>query len=137
MKRVSPRILSLLLLTSLVFAEGPRTAKVLNVKAYNRGRIAYWEGRVPIYDGYPFYDLTLALGKKTYLVRYESMTGYFPSSWKAGSEVKVRAQGKGRFYLTNGSEEVSVETVRGVAADCVLPSSPPVVASAGPQAPCE
>jgi hypothetical protein len=137
MKRVPTGILSLLLLVSLAFAEGTQTAKVLSVKAYDRGRIAYWEGRVPIYDGYPFYDLTLALGKKTYLVRYESMTGYFPSSWKAGSEVKVRAQGKGRFYLTNGGEDVSVEIVRGVAADCVLPSSPPVVTSAGPQVPCE
>jgi len=138
MKRVYAPILFLLLLTSLVSAEELQTAKVLAVKAYDQGRIAYWEGRIPIYDGYPFYDLSLALGEKKFLVRYESLSGYFPSRWKAGSEVKVRVPGKGRFYLLNGTEEVPVEIVRGRAAECVLPSSgPPATVTSGPQVPCE
>jgi hypothetical protein len=119
----------------LVSAEETQTAKVLAVKAYDRGRIAYWEGRVPIYDDYPFYDLTLALGEKKYVVRYESLTGYFPSRWKAGSEVKVRTRDKGRLYLTNGAEEVALEVVR--SSECVLPSTPPATVTAGAQVPCE
>ncbi len=137
MQRTCVPILFLLLLTSLVSAEDLQTAKVLAVKAYEHGRIAYWEGRVAIYDGYLFYDLTLAFGQKKYLVRYESLTGYFPSSWKVGNEIKIRVPGKGRFYLVNGSEEVPVEIVRGHAAECVPPSGPPITLTAGPQPPCD
>jgi hypothetical protein len=89
MKRFVIPIISMLLVTSLVCAaDDVKTARVLAVKAYDRGRIAFWEGRVPIYDGYPFYDITLAFNEKKYVVRYESMTGYYPSSWKAGREVR-------------------------------------------------
>ena len=97
MKRLAIPIISMLLVTSLVYAaDDVKTAKVLAVKAYHRGRIAFWEGRVPIYDGYPFYDITLALDQKKYVVRYESMTGYFPSSWKAGNEIQVRLGARNR-----------------------------------------
>lgn len=135
MKRV-PSIL-FLLLAAFAFAQEAQTAKVLAVKAYERGRIAYWEGRVPVYDGYPFFDLTLALGGKKQVVRYESLTGYFPGAWKAGKEVRVRLQGKNRVYLANGSEEVAADVVRGSAAECVLSSAPPVTVTAGSQVPCE
>jgi hypothetical protein len=55
MKRLAIPIISILLVASLVHAaDDVKTAKVLGVKTYDRGRIAFWEGRVPIYDGYPF-----------------------------------------------------------------------------------
>ena len=58
------------------------------MKAYDRGRIAFWEEGFLSEDGYPFYDITLAFNEKKYVVRYESMTGYYPSSWKGGREVR-------------------------------------------------
>lgn len=137
MKRVWAPTLLVLFSALLVSAEETQSAKLLAVKAYDHGRIAFWEGRVPVYDGYPFYDLTLAVGQKKYVVRYESLTGYFPSRWQVGSEVKIRVPGKGRFYLSNGDQEVPAEIVRGAAAECVPASSPPITLSAGPQVPCE
>ena len=68
MKRLVLPVVTMLLLTSLFAAEDVKTAKVVAVKAYDRGRIAFWEGRVPIYDGYPFYDITLAFDQKKYVV---------------------------------------------------------------------
>jgi hypothetical protein len=130
-------IIPLLLITTLIWADEMQTAKVLTVKTYDPGRIAYWEGRVPIYDGNPFFDITLALGAKSYLVRYSPVGGYFPLRWKAGSEIKVRVHGKNQFYLINGSDEVPVEMVRGVAAECVLSATPPVHVMAGGQVPCD
>jgi hypothetical protein len=55
MKRLAIPIVSMLLFASFAYAASDvKTAKVLAVKAYDRGRIAFWEGRVPIYDGYPY-----------------------------------------------------------------------------------
>src|SRR5262249_17360033 len=114
MKCVSATILACLLVTTLMFAteeaktENLKTARVLAVKKYENGRIARWEGRVPIFDGYPFYDITLSLDDKKYIVRYESMTGYYPSRWQVGNDIKVRLAGKGIMYLLNGAEEVTV-----------------------------
>ncbi len=100
-------MVTLLLMTSFAFAtDDVQTAKVLAVKAHENGRIAYWEGRVAIYDGYPFYDITLSLGQKKYVVRCESLTGFYPSSWKVGREIQVRMLGKGKLYLINGAEVV-------------------------------
>jgi len=97
MKRIVVALLLLFLSASAGFATTHEvtTAKILAVKAHEHGRIAYWEGRVPIFDDYPFYDITLAVGQKKYVVRYESPTGYYPSGWKVGSEVKVRQKDKG------------------------------------------
>ena len=126
----------LLMVTNLVFAaEANRTAKVVSVKEYDQGRIAYWEGRVPIYDHRPFYDITLSVGPGKYVIRYESPTGFYPSSWKAGSEIKIRLQGKGRIYLLDGAKEVRAEIVNARAQECVSTSGPAV--GAGPQVPCE
>jgi hypothetical protein len=108
---------------------------VLSVKAYEHGRIAFWEGRVPIYDGYPFYDITLALDQKKYVVRYESVTGYYPSSWKAGREIQVRLGGKGKMFLLNGEEEV-LATI-GHLQDCVPSSGRPTQIGPGSQVPCD
>lgn len=116
-------------------AEEPSSlkAKVVAVKEYEQGRIAYWEGNVPIYDGRPFYDMTLAVGEKKYLVRYESETGYYPSAWKVGSEIQVKKQ-RGSFILFNRAEEVRARTVN--ESDCVNPSFPPTVWTTGSQVPC-
>ena len=138
MQRFAISIAAVLLLTSLLqAADDVRTAKVLAVKAYDRGRIAFWEGRVPIYDGYPFYDITLTLDQKKYVVRYESMTGYYPSSWKASREIKVRLGGKGKMFLLNGEEEVLALIYNGHLQDCVPSSGRPTNIGAGPQVPCD
>src|SRR5437868_1230080 len=51
-------ILSLFLATATILAaEDLKTATVAGVKAHEQGRISYWEGRVPIYDHYPFFDI--------------------------------------------------------------------------------
>ncbi len=127
----------LLLVTSFSSADDLQTARVLAVKAHENGRIAFWEGRTPIYDGYPFYDITLLIGQKKYVVRYESLTGFYPSAWKAGREIQVRIQGKGKIYLINGEEEVLAGIYNARAQDCVLPTGPSAVRGAGPQVPCD
>jgi hypothetical protein len=136
MKQSSVSILILLSVSTLIFAaEDNRMAKVVSVKEYDQGRIAYWEGRVPIFDHRPVYDITLSLGPGKYVVRYESPTGHYPSTWKVGSEIKVRLQGKGKIYLLDGAKEVRAEVVNARAQECVSSSGPPV--GAGPQVPCE
>ncbi len=134
---VIPIVLILFMISLVHAADDVKTAKVLAVKAYDRGRIAFWEGRVPIYDGYPFYDITLTLDQKKYVVRYESMTGYYPSSWKAGREIKVRLGGKGKMFLLNGEEEVLALIYNGHLQDCVPSSGRPTNIGAGPQVPCD
>jgi len=136
MKKSSVAIFILLSVSTFSFAaEANRTAKVVSVKEYDQGRIAYWDGRVPIYDHRPFYDITLSVGPGKYVIRYESPTGFYPSSWKAGSEIKIRLQGKGRIYLLDGAKEVRAEIVNARAQECVSTSGPAV--GAGPQVPCD
>jgi hypothetical protein len=138
MKRLAIQIVSVLFFASLAHAASDvKTAKVVSVKAYDRGRIAFWEGRVPIYDGYPFYDITLDLDQKKYVVRYESMTGYYPSTWKAGREIQVRLGSKGKMFLLNGEEEVLATIYNGHLQDCVPSSGRPTTMGAGPQVPCD
>ena len=138
MKRLAIPVISILLLSSLAFAaDDVKTATVLAVKAYDRGRVAFWEGRVPIYDGYPFCDITLALDQKKYVVRYESMTGYYPSSWKAGSDIQVRLGSKGKMFLLNDEEEVLASIYNGHLEDCVPSTGRPTNIGAGPQVPCD
>jgi hypothetical protein len=138
MKRLAISLISILLVSSILYAsDNIKTAKVLSVKAYHRGRIAFWEGRVPIYDGYPFYDITLDLDQKKYVVRYESMTGYYPSTWKAGREIQVRLGSKGKMFLLNGEEEVLALIYNGHLQDCVPSSGRPTNIGAGPQVPCD
>jgi hypothetical protein len=124
MRHAAISLVILLLVTSFSFAaDDLQIANVLAVKAHESGRIAYWEGRVPIYDGYPFYDITLLLGQKKYVVRYESLTGFYPSSWKVGREIQVRLRGKGKMYLVNGADEVLAGIYNARAQDCVLPTA--------------
>jgi hypothetical protein len=143
MRKVSGLILGLFLVLTAAFAadevktEELKTAKVLAVKKYAEGRIVRWEGRVAIYDGYPFYDITLLLDNKKYVVRYESMSGYYPARWDAGNEIKVRSAGKGKMYLLNGAEEVQVGIFNAKAQNCVFANGPPVTLDPSPQVPCQ
>jgi hypothetical protein len=42
--------------------------------------------------------MTIRVEKKTFVVRYEAQTDYFPSAWKAGTSLTVRLA-HGRMYL--------------------------------------
>ncbi|HTD23857.1 MAG TPA: hypothetical protein VK738_14455 [Terriglobales bacterium] len=81
-------------------AEKFQTGKVLAVVEHPEGRVFDWvnHGTAPIYDGYAFYDINVQLDNKCYVVRYESQTGYYPSAWQPGNEVKARIE-SGRIYL--------------------------------------
>ena len=48
-----------------------QNAKLVSVETHAEGRPFDWVGRgaIPIYDQYPFHDLTLALNGMTYTVR--------------------------------------------------------------------
>src|SRR5215470_1357897 len=57
----------LMALCVVVHAEnGPPRAKIVSIKKHAQGRVTYWEGRVPIFDGNPVYDITLRWNNKTY-----------------------------------------------------------------------
>jgi hypothetical protein len=137
-----PLVVPFVLITTLAFTveeakiDGLKIAKVVALKKYEQGRIVRWEGRVPVFDDYPFYDITLSLGNRRYVVRYENVTGYYPSSWKVGNEIKVRLEGKGRMYLLNGAEEVPVGIFNNKAQQCVFVNSPPTTLTVGSQVPC-
>ena len=115
-------------------AETAQTAKLVAIKKHAEGRIVSWSNRSPIFDGYPFYDLTLEWNGKKYVVRYESMTGYFPKAWQAGREIPVKRE-KGLFTLYNGVEATPAREVN--PHDCVEASSPPAGFSPMPQVPCD
>jgi hypothetical protein len=81
--------------------ENLETAKVLSVDAHPEGRPFDYIDEASttyIYDGYPFYDITLQVDGKNYIVRYDNMGGYYPSAWKPGNEVKVRVD-HGKMYI--------------------------------------
>jgi hypothetical protein len=113
--------------------EGLRKARVVSIKKYSQGRIAFWEGRTPIFDGNPLYDITLEWQGKKYAVRYESLTGYFPRAWESGKEILVKRE-RGRFILYRGDEAVAAREVS--PNDC-LPANSPVSGSTTQQIPCE
>jgi len=115
-------------------AETAQTAKIVAIKKHAEGRIVSWSNRSPIFDGYPFYDLTLEWNGKKYVVRYESMTGYFPKAWEAGREIPVKRE-KGLFTLYNGDEGTPARVVN--PHDCVEASAPPAGFSPMPQVPCD
>jgi len=114
--------------------EGLQKAKVVSIKKFSQGRIVYWEGRTPIFDGNPVYDLTLDWQGKKYVVRYESLTGYFPRAWESGKDIQVKRE-RGRFILYRGDEAVPAREVS--PNDCVPAYSPVASGSTTPQVPCE
>jgi hypothetical protein len=112
----------------------PQTAKILSIKKHSQGRIVSWTNHAPLFDGYPFYDMTLEWSGKKYVVRYESMTGYYPKAWDAGNEIQVKRE-RGQFILYNRDEATPARVVN--LQDCVSSSSPPAGLSALPQIPCD
>ena len=87
---------------------------ILAVQPHEEGRAFDWVTRsaIPIYDHYPFFDLTIRSGDKTYVVRYESQTGYYPAAWKPGNTIQLRS-GHGRLYLLRyDGEEVPAGILR-------------------------
>jgi len=47
---------------------------------------------IPIYDRYPFYDITIRTPERSYVVRYESMGAYYPAAWQAGKQIKFHRE---------------------------------------------
>jgi hypothetical protein len=45
--------------------EGLQKARVVSIKKYSQGRIVFWEGRTPIFDGNPLYDITALARQNT------------------------------------------------------------------------
>jgi len=76
-----------------------KTGTVESVVKHADGRVIdmIWP-LTPIYDNYPYYDITIKAPDHTYMVRYESMGGYYPSGWNPGKEVKF-LKGKGTLEL--------------------------------------
>jgi len=114
--------------------DGLQKAKVVSVQKHAQGRIVFWEGRVPVFDGYPVYDITLDWKGKNYVVRYESLSGYFPAAWENGKDIQVKRE-RGRFILYKGDEAVPAREVN--PNDCVPAYSAVAVGSTTPQIPCE
>jgi hypothetical protein len=79
-----------------------QTGKILSVEKNGEGRAFDWVrgglASIPVYDHYPFYDITIQVSRKNYVVRYETQTDYYPAAWKPGSSIQVRL-GHGRLYL--------------------------------------
>ena len=72
---------------------------VESVFAHPEGRVFDIVSKViPVYDNYPFYDIIIRTPERSYVVRYESMGGYYPSGWQTGKKIKFR-RGKGQLQL--------------------------------------
>jgi hypothetical protein len=82
--------------------DGLQTATIVAVQKHSEGRPFDWVkaglNPIPLYDNYPFYDMTIRVEQKTFVVRYEAQTDYFPSAWKAGGSLTIRLA-QGRMYL--------------------------------------
>jgi hypothetical protein len=129
------RYLAVVLIVCLVggFAEAPEqvTAKVLSIKKYKHGRVQFFAQQTPVYDESPVYDITLQLGDKSYIVRYEAgPRGYYPEAWALGKQIQIKRE-RGRFILMNGNKAVPARTVTGT--DCI---PQPNYEQAVPQLPC-
>jgi hypothetical protein len=79
-----------------------QTGDILSVEKHGEGRAFDWVSGglalIPVYDHYAFYNITVRLSGKNYVVRYETQTGYYPAAWKPGNPIQVRP-GHGRLYL--------------------------------------
>ena len=78
------------------------------IEDHANGRIVFWEnkGTLPIYDGYPYYDIAIQLGNTEYVVRYEGLGDYFPSAWQVGKSVKVRLADHRMYLVEYGASQV-------------------------------
>ena len=134
---MKPKLIAMVVLAAALIAsadEGLQKARVVSIKKHPQGRIVFWEGRVPVFDGNPVYDITLDWKGKKYVVRYESLSGYFPRVWESGKDIQVKRE-RGRFILYNGDEAVPAREVS--PDDCVPAYSSVAPGSAPPQIPCE
>src|SRR5258708_12328456 len=63
--------------------DGLQTATIVAVQKHSEGRPFDWVkaglNPIPIYDNYPFYDITIRPDNKTFVLRYQAHTHYFPS----------------------------------------------------------
>jgi hypothetical protein len=79
-----------------------QTGNIVSVEKHGEGRAFDWVrgglALIPVYDHYPFYAITVQVGGKNYVVRYETQTDYYPAAWEPGSPIQVRL-GHGRLYL--------------------------------------
>jgi hypothetical protein len=136
--RMGCKVAIIILLTgsALTLSAGqvPQIAKIVSIKKHAQGRIVSWANHAPLFDRYPFYDVTLEWSGKKYVVRYESMTGYYPKAWDTGNEIQVKRE-RGQFILYNRDEATPARVVN--PQDCVSSSSPPAGLSALPQIPCD
>jgi hypothetical protein len=84
------------------------------IDEHANGRIVYWEnqGTVPIYDGYPYYDITIRTGTTDYVVRYEALGDYFPAAWAVRNPIRVRFEGPRMYLLEYGDSNVVVRILR-------------------------
>ena len=89
-------------------SEETSAGKIVAIKKHPDGRIVSWHGRVPVFDGYPFYDITLQWKQKKYTVRFESRTGYYPEEWSKGKVVQVHRE-RGAFEYSREKKQFSSE----------------------------
>jgi len=76
-----------------------QSGTVESVFAHPEGRVFDIVSKViPVYDNYPFYDIIIRTPERSYVVRYESMGGYYPSGWQTGKQIKFRRE-KGQLQL--------------------------------------
>ena len=76
-----------------------QTGTVQSIVEHPEGRVFdIISPTIPIHDNYPFYDITIRTPERSYVVRYESMGGYYPSGWQIGKQVKFRRE-KGQLLL--------------------------------------
>ena len=77
-----------------------QTGNILSVEKHGEGPAFDWVrgglAAIPVYDHYPFYDITIQLSGKNYVVRYETQTDYYPAAWKPGTCIRARV-GRGRL----------------------------------------
>ena len=113
--------LILLLLALAVFAQDNKAEKKDALQTGTvQAVVKHAEGRMfdivwpltPIYDDYPYFDITVGTPDHTYVVRYESMGGYYPRAWETGKEVQFRRE-KGRLLLLRYDGELVPARIMG------------------------
>jgi hypothetical protein len=129
MKCTGVLVAALLVTTSVAQDFVPAT--VIAIKKYDRGRIQYWEGRVPIYEDRPVFDITFEVGQDHTIVRYESNSGYYPQAWNVGQQIQVTKKSRGLYLLKRGNEEIPARVVSDH--DCVIN---PTRSNTAPVLPC-
>ena len=83
-----------------------QTGTVQSIVKHAEGRVFdILSPTIPIYDHYPYFDITIQAPERSYVVRYESMTGYYPSAWQTGKQIKFRRE-NGQLKLVRYDGEI-------------------------------